>query len=421
MRQPEFTLTAGPTMASPRVLAALGSPIIYDYDPVFLERFRNLERKLAQIFRTRQDVVLMQGEAVLGLEAAARGLVRPGMTAVNLVSGVYGKWFGLWLKEYGANLVEVEVSYDDAVDPADLESALREHPDAGLVAFVHSETPSGTVNPARELGPIAKSHGALVIADVVSSLGGEELRPDDWGLDICVAGPQKCLAGPSGMSLMTVSDAAWEAIRTNPGAPRGSFLSLLDWKDRWIDGGREAFPYTPSVSDVHGVDAACDEVLELGLDESIAIHSRAARATRAGILGMGLELWARSEAIAATCVTAVATPEGVDTLRLLEHIRERYGVMLSPGYGELKEKVVRLGHMGPAARSLYPIVALSAFGRGLADLGVSLAVGDGVEAALEVLAQPTASGEAARSARGRRPPGHEEPSNRRFDTTAKPR
>ena len=97
MREPAFTLTAGPTMASPRVLAALGSPITYDYDPVFLERFKSLERKLADLYRTRGDVVLMQGEAVLGLEAAARALVRPGTTAINLVSGVYGKWFGLWL------------------------------------------------------------------------------------------------------------------------------------------------------------------------------------------------------------------------------------------------------------------------------------------------------------------------------------
>jgi pyridoxamine--pyruvate transaminase len=387
MRQPEFTLTAGPTQASPRVLAALGSPITYDYDPVFLERFRGLERKIAAIYETSGDVVLMQGEAVLGLEAAARALIRPGTAALNLASGVYGKWFGLWLAEYGAVLHEIEVPYDESVDPADVEQMLKEHPEIELVAFVHSETPSGTVNPAREIARIAKEHGALVIADVVSSLGGEELRVDEWGLDVCVAGPQKCLAGPSGMSLMTVSDEAWERIRTNPSAPRGSFLSLLDWKERWIDGGRTAFPYTPSVSDVNGVDAACGELLELGLMESISLHHRAARATRAGIKAMGVELWPRSEEICASCVTAAKTPEGVGTLALLAHIRERYGVMLSPGYGELKEKLVRLGHMGPAARSLNPIVALSAFGRGLADLGVPVAVGDGVGAALEVLAE----------------------------------
>ena len=385
MRDPDFTLTAGPTAASPRVLAALGSPTLYDYDPVFLDRFRGLERKVAALFETRHDVVLMQGEAVLGLEAAARAVARPGVTAINCVSGVYGKWFGLWLAEFGANLVEVEVPYDEQVRPELVEAAFREHPEASVLAVVHSETPSGTVNPVHEIGPIAKRHGALVVADVVSSLGGDELRPDEWGLDICVAGPQKCLAGPPGMSLMAVSDEAWERIRANPTAPRGSFLSLLDWKERWLDGGRTAFPYTPSVSDVNGVDAACDEALETGIDGLVALHARAAQACRAGVLAMGLDLWARSEEICTNCVTAVRMPAGVDNAALLGHIRERYGVMLSPGYGELKPKLVRLGHMGPMARSLNPVVALAAFGRGLLDLGGRADVGAGVAAALEVL------------------------------------
>jgi pyridoxamine--pyruvate transaminase len=187
-----------------------------------------------------------------------------------------------------------------------------------------------------------------------------------------------------------VSDAAWECIRANPGAPRGSFLSLLDWKDTWIDGGRTAFPYTPSVSDVNGVGAACDEALEMGIDEFVALHTRAARAARAGVRAMGLDLWARSEEICTNCVTAVRTPDGIDTIALLAHVREHYGVMLSPGYGEIKHKLVRLGHMGPAARSLNPVVALAAFGRGLADLGAKVDIGSGVEAALEVLSQAKA-------------------------------
>jgi len=386
MRHPDYTLTAGPTGVWPRVQAALGQPMIYDYDPVFLERFRVTERKLKDVYRTAGDVVLMQGEAVLGLEAAARGLVRPGDTAINVVSGVYGKWFGLWLKDLGAELVEVEVPYNESVDPGEVEAALRRHPRASVVSVVHSETPSGTVNPLREIGPLAKRQGALVIADVVSSLGCEELRPDDWGLDVCVAGPQKALAGPPGMSLVTVSDAAWAAMRANPDAPRGSYLSLLDWKERWIDGGRAAYPYTPSVAEVTGVEAALDEVLERGLDAYAAMHRRAAAAVRAGVRAMGLELWAASEDIAARCVTAVAAPEGVEVMGVLAHVRERYGVMLSPGFGELKERLFRLGHMGPAAESMTPVVALAALGRGLADHGVQVALGDGVEASLEVLA-----------------------------------
>jgi pyridoxamine---pyruvate transaminase len=386
MRQPDFTLTAGPTMASHRVLAALGSPVIYDYDPVFLERFRDTERMLAQAYRTTGDVVLMQGEAVLGLEAAARGLVTPGMRCLNLVSGVYAAWFGDWLREYGAEVVELRVPYDEAIDPAAVSQALDRDGPFALVAIVHSETPSGVENPLGRIAPLVHAHGALMLADVVSSLGGTELAIDDWHIDLAVAGPQKCLAGPPGMSLIAVSARAWEAMEANPAAPRGSFLSLLDWKHRWIDGGREAFPYTPSVSDLSGVHAALAELLEDGLEATIAQHDLAARATRAGVRGQGLEQWPRSESYAAHCVTAARIPEGVEIPALLGHIRERYGVMLSGGYGELKEKLVRLGHMGPAARSLNPLVAVSALGRGLADLGVSVDVGAGAQATMDVIA-----------------------------------
>ena len=388
MRAPEFTLTAGPTMASPRVLAALGSPIIFDYDPVFLEHFCDTERLLAEVYRTTNDVVLMQGEAVLGLEAAARGLVSDGTRCLNLVSGVYASWFGDWLREYGAEVSEVRVPYDEAIDPAAVERALADDGPFELVSIVHSETPSGIENPLAAIGPLAHAHGALMLADVVSSLAGTALEIDEWKVDLAVAGPQKCLAGPPGMSLVTVSPRAWEAMESNPGAPRGSFLSLLDWKHKWIDGGRVAFPYTPSVSDVNGVHAALSEVVEDGgVEASVERHARAARATRAGVRALGLELWPRSDAYAANCVTAVRAPAGVAVPELLAHVRERYGVMLSGGYGELKTELVRLGHMGPASRSLYPLGAVAAFGRGLADLGVAVDLGAGAQAVMDVLAE----------------------------------
>jgi pyridoxamine--pyruvate transaminase len=383
MRKPDFTLSAGPTMASERVLASLGSQITYHYDPAFLEAFRRTERKLAEIFRTKNDILLMQGEAVLGLEAAARSLVRPGTPVLNLVSGVFGKGMGYWLKDFGAELHEIEVHYNDVVEPADVERYLGEHPEIELVTVVHSETPSGTLNDVSAIGPIARAHGAMSLVDCVSSVGGMPFKADEWQLDVCVAGPQKCLAGPPGMSLMTVSERAWDRIRSNPAAPRASFLSMLDWKEQWIDG--EKFPFTPSVVDVHGVEAACDELLEEGLETSIARHELAARACRAGIKATGLELWPRSEEIAAACVTAIAVPNGLTDAQVRDHCRERYGVMISGGQGA--GNLVRIGHMGPSARSLYPVVGVAAVGRTLADLGVPVDVGAGVEATLEVLSQ----------------------------------
>ena len=383
MRDPDFTLAAGPTLAWPRVLAALGSPIVYHYDPTFLEGFRRTERKLASIFETTSDVLLMQAEAVLGLEAAARGLVRPGTPVLNLVQGVFGKGMGYWLKDFGAELHELEVPYNDAVEPAEVERYLDDHPEIELVTVVHSETPSGTLCDVSAIGPIARAHGALVLVDCVSSLGGIPLRVDEWQLDVCVAGPQKCLGGPAGMSLMTVNEIAWERIRANPTAPRASFLSMLDWKDKWIDGDR--FPFTPSVSDVHGVEAACDVLLEIGLEASIAQHERAGAACRTGVRAMGLEPWPRSEQIAAACVTAIGVPDGLTDVQVRAHCRERYGVMISGGQGA--GNLVRIGHMGPTAWSLYPLAGLAAVGQTFADLGASVDIGAGLEAAMAALSE----------------------------------
>jgi pyridoxamine--pyruvate transaminase len=387
VRQPDFTVTAGPTMAWPKVLAAQAAPILYHYDPAFLEAFRRTERKVGKLYRTKQDILLMQGEAILGLEAGARGLVRPGHACLNLVSGLFGRYMGYWLRDFGAELHELEVGYDDAIDPAEVDRYLTEHPEIEFVSVVHSETPSGTLNPLAEIGPIAKKHGCLTFVDCVSSLGGMPVLPDEWSLDICVAGAQKCMAGPPGISLMSVSEDAWKFIRENPSAPRGSFLSMLDWKEQWIDG--EKFPFTPSVVDLYGVEAACDEILEQGLEASFAQHELAAKATRAGIRGMGLSLWACREEITAACATAIKVPDGLDHQVVRDHCREHYGVMVSGGQGA--GNLVRIGHMGPTARSLYPIVGLSALGRTFADLGVPVSIGAGVEAALDVLSTAAAA------------------------------
>src|SRR5688572_22859482 len=141
LREADFTLSAGPTFVSPRVHAAMMRPVAYHYDPAFLETFRRTERKAAELFRTRNDVLITQGEAIGALEGAARSLVRPGSVALNLVSGPFGKGMGHWLREAGAELVELEVPYNEAIDSADVERALRDRPEIELVCVVQSETP----------------------------------------------------------------------------------------------------------------------------------------------------------------------------------------------------------------------------------------------------------------------------------------
>jgi len=382
MRDPDFTLTAGPTAASPATLAALGSPITYHYDPVFLEAFRRTEAKVGRLFQTQNEIILLQGEAVLGLEAAARSLVRPGMRVLNLASGVFGKGMGTRLKALGADVAELEVPYNDVVDPGAVADYLDAHPGIELVAVVHSETPSGTLHDCSAIGPIARAHGAVTLVDAVSSLGGVPFEADAWQLDVCVAGPQKCLAGPPGIALVSVSDAAWKMIDANPDAPRASYLSLLDWRERWHGEGR--FPFTPLVNDINGLEAACDQLLEEGLEAAFARHHLAGAACRAGVGAMGLEIWPRTEEIAADCVTAIKVPDGINHEAVRAHARTHYGVMISHGQGA--GNLVRIGHMGLSANSLYPVVGLAALGRTLADLGADVRIGEGLETALAVLA-----------------------------------
>jgi pyridoxamine--pyruvate transaminase len=381
MTLPDFTLSAGPVAVSARTLAALSRPVLYHYDPEFTAAFTRTEQKVAEIFKTRNDIVLMQGEAIVGLEGALRSLITPGMHVLNLVQGIFGKGAGYWIADFGAVLHEIEVGYDDAVSPEAVEAYLDEHPEIQMVCLVASETPSGTVTDVSRIGPMCRDRGILTYVDTVSGVLGMPWETDEWGLDLCVAGAQKCLGGPAGVALISVSQRAWDVIYANPGAPRDSYLSLIDWKEKWH--GEQRFPYTPSVSDVFGLEAALDQALEEGIDEVIARHRAAAQVTRTGVRAMGLQLWARSDEIASACVTSIRLPDDLDNALVRDHVRERYGVMLSHGQGA--GNLIRLSHMGPTAGGMYSIVGLAALGRTLADLGMQVSVGAGVDAALETL------------------------------------
>jgi pyridoxamine--pyruvate transaminase len=381
-RPPAFLLTTGPTMISDRVRAAQGEQNLYHGDPLFAARFRRLGQLVGELFRTRNDIILMQGEAVLGLEAALAATVRPGMTAINVANGPYGKGMGWWLREMGASVVEVETGFREVPTPEMVEAAVRAHPEAELLCVVHVETPCGTVSPLAEIGRICRRAGVVSLVDAVASLGGVDVRTDEWGLDICVSAPEKCLGGPTGLSLIAVSPRAWELVARNDGAPRASFRSMLDWKEKWLTGGD--FPYTPSVADVNGTLAACEALVEEGLDDVLARHALTARATRTGVRAMGLELWPLQEADMADSVTAIRLPDAMTEHTLIDRMRSGYGVLISgsEGAGEL----VRIGHMGETARSLYPLVGLGALGQALLDLGIDVDVSAGMAALMATLA-----------------------------------
>ncbi len=384
MDWPALNVSTGPGEVGDWTLRAAARPPLSHHDPAFVELFARTAELLRRVYRTEYDVVMLQGEAVLALEAAAASLVAPGDRVLNLVSGSYGAWYAGYIRRAGGEVVELRVPYNEAIDPEDVRRALRDDPRIRYLAVVHVETPSGTVNPVREIGRVARERGVLTIVDTVSGLGGTLLSPEEWGIDVAISAPQKCLGGLPGLALLSVSPAAWAAMERHPAPVRGSYLSLLDWKDAWLVERR--FPHTPSVSLVYALEATLGRALDVGIERLAARHAVVARACRAGVRALELRTWPARDEIAATAVTAVAVPEGLSDAQLRGHLRERYGVMMSGASGDLAGKVFLLGHMGEIARPSVLAAELAMLERTLADLGHPVALGTGVGAALAELA-----------------------------------
>ena len=388
MRYPEhadpvITLTAGPVDAYAKVLRSLGRTVLYDYDPAFQLFYEQVVDKAQKAMRLSTKPVILHGEPVLGLEAAAASLITPDDVVLNLASGVYGKGFGYWAKRYSPNLLEIEVPYNEAIDPQAVADMLKKHPEITVVSVCHHDTPSGTINPIDAIGALVSAHGAYLIVDAVSSFGGMKTHPEDCKADIYVTGPNKCLGAPPGLTLMGVSERGWAKMKANKAAPRASMLSIVDWENAWSR--EQPFPFTPSVAEVNGLDAALDLYLEEGPEAVWARHALTAKAMRAGVAAMGLSIWAASEAIASPTTTAVRTPEGIDEKALRQAARARYGVVFSSGRGETLGRLTRVGHMGPTAQPIYAIAALTALGGAMNAAGQKLAIGKGIDAALAVI------------------------------------
>jgi pyridoxamine--pyruvate transaminase len=383
VKEPVITLSAGPVAAYPQVLLGMARPVHYDFDPYFQGFYEQVARKVARALRTSDPALLLHYEPAVGLEAAAASLIGPDDVVLNLASGVYGKGFGYWSARYHKELVEIEVPYNEAIDPARVEAAFRERPEIKIVTVVHHDTPSGTLNPVKEIGEIARRHGALMLVDAVSSFGGMDIHPEDCKADVFVTGPGKCLGGVPGLTIMAVNDRAWAHMAANPKAPRASVLSLVDWQHAWSR--EKPFPFTPSIAEVNGLDALMDLYFAEGPEQVWRRHALTAAACRAGIKALGLELWAAREEIASPATTAVCVPEGYRDADILAAAREGYGVVFSAGRGATKGKLLRIGHMGPVAEPIYAVVAVTALGGALQKLGFACKVGAAVEAAMAVI------------------------------------
>ena len=382
-KEPVISLTSGPVTVYPRVLSALSRPVHYDHDDSFQAFYETVSRKAAKALGCAAPAVILQCEPAVALEATAASLIGRDDVVLNLVSGVYGKGFGVWAARHAKEVTELQVAYNEAIEPQAVAEALAARPEVALVSLVHHDTPSGTLNPVAAIGEAVRRHGALFLVDAVSSFGGMAVGPEDCGADVFVTGPGKCLGGPPGLSLLAVSERAWAHMEARAERPSASVLSLTDWREAWrADRG---FPFTPSVAEVNALDAALDHYLEQGPETVWRRHALTARACRAGVIAMGCRLWPAREAIAAPTTTAVVVPEGLEDEAIRAAARARYGVVFSAGRGATLGKLIRIGHMGPSAEPIYATVAVTALGGALRALGFEARVGDGVDVALAAI------------------------------------
>ncbi|ANB05708.1 aspartate aminotransferase [Streptomyces ambofaciens] len=366
-----------------------------DLAPLSAGRFAAIEDRVARLLGTGQDVVIMQGEALLPLEGAIRAAAGPGTVALNIVTGPYGQTFGNWLRDCGATVHDLAVPFHTAVSAEQVRQAFAEHPEIDFVSLVHAEAATGNTNPVAEIGEAVRAHGALFYLDAVASVGAEPVLPDAWGVDLCVIGAQKAMGGPAGVSAVSVSERAWARMAANPHAPRRSYLSLLDWKERWIDGGRKALLHAPAQLEMLALEACVERIEAEGPETVMARHASAAAATRAGALalGGGLEPYVYEAKDAAPVATTLRVPSGTDASELVARALESDPALpLAAGGGALAREMIRVNHYGPDATPGAVQSCLAALGAALAETGARTDLGAARHAAESAWEAQTGTG-----------------------------
>jgi aspartate aminotransferase-like enzyme len=376
----QYLFTPGPTPVPPEVLAAVGAPVVHHRSPDFLPIYERVLTRLREVCRTESDVLLFGASGTGAFESAVAHLVTPGESHLVVSAGNFGERWVSMITAYGPEVDVLRYAWGETPDADDLRARLGER-QAKAVWLVQSETSTGVVADVRALAAAAKEAGALVVVDAVSSLGAVPCETDAWGLDVVVSGSQKALMAPPGLGFAAVSEAAFAATGSSP-------RFYFDWERTQKAQQKLDAPFTPPVSLVAGLDVALELLLEEGLEASFERHVRLGRAARAGVKGLGLELFSPDEDRSAV-VTAVRAPSGIDSSDVVRSLRDRFGITIANGQGELKGKIFRLGHIGWF--DVFDITTqIAAVELVLADLGADVERGVAVTAALEAFsAEPS--------------------------------
>lgn len=383
--RPELLMTPGPTLVPTEALAAQGGPSMYHRGPAFASLLEEVIEGLKYMVETDADVLVLTGSGTGALEAAMVNCFSPGDRLLVAVNGFFGERVRDIATAFGLDVVSLEYQWGRVVRADDVASALRTDPTICGVALQHSETSGGVIN---DVEAVAKAVAMvdprpLLMVDAVSSVGATRIAMDEWGLDLVCGASQKSLAGSPGISFVAVGARAWDRHVTAT-CPRFYWDFDAHRKMQSLDSGPES-PWTPAVSVLAGLAASLRIIRRMGRDALFELHELNARAVKAGILALGLELFGE-DSQRAVVATAIRAPTGIGGNAIPDLLRSRYGVVIGPGMGDLRGQVFRIGHIGLTS-SFDVVGTIAALEMTLGDLGMDVARGDGVAACMAVYSE----------------------------------
>jgi aspartate aminotransferase-like enzyme len=364
----QYLMTAGPTPVPPAVSQAMATPMLYHRAPAFVELYERVLAKLPKVFQTQNDVLTFAASGSGAMDSAAANLIRPGTKVLACAAGKFGeRWIEL-AEAYGADLTRYEPGWGERLDPAEIGRLAQGQE---VVFATLSETSTGIVNDIQAIAEAVKD--AILVVDAVSGLGAAELKQDEWGVDVVVAGSQKALMIPPGLGFASVSQKALDFVESRPG---GRYY--FDWVKTAKSQRKGNSPFTPAVPLFQALDVALDLIEEEGLDNVFARHDLLARATRAGASALGLDLFGNPDE-RSTVVTAIELPSTIDGGKVPGALR-KLGITANGGQDHLKGKILRIAHCGYFG-AFDILTSLSGIEMVLAQLGHDVEHGAGVGAA----------------------------------------
>lgn len=379
-------LGPGPSQVHPRVYRAMAQPVIGYLDPVFIQLLDDTQRPLRTVFRTENDMTMaISGTGTAGMEAAIYNVVEPGDTVVVCQNGYFAVRMADMVRRCGGEVVLVEAEWGKLIEPEQVEAALKTAGRVKVVAIVQGETSTGVLQPLEEISRIAHRYGALLLVDAVTSLAGCELRIDDWGIDICYSGTQKCLSAPPGMAPLTMSEQAMEVVTKRSEPVRSWYVDVSMLQNYWGGGSARAYHHTPPMTMLYALREGLRIVLEEGLEVRIVRHKRNSKAFWAGVEAMGLTLHVAEEHRLPP-LTTVRVPEGIDEMAVRQGLLHEHNIEIGRGFGNLEGQVWRIGLMGYGSSAENVLALLYALETQLLKQKSSLEAGAGLAAAARALA-----------------------------------